>query len=364
MSRRSEAIWISDKSYWMVKVQRQGVRKAFYSSLHGRKGKHEAESKADEWLELGLETMRFPQAWDEFIAAKRASTSRSNVLKLEWAGAHIKPVVASRRLDSITPLIWQDCINRGAKNSLTRRSCMNLRATIASFVAFCQRRRWQVQPLLRGDLMIPTFAAPEKEKQVLQPGDMQTLFSKSTITRYGREIPCHYIHAWRFLVATGLRRGELCGLRRDDVTAESVSVCRSINFLGETTRGKNDNARRTFALTQHARAILAEQAEMLRFLGIVSPWVFPDPNGDRTDPNALKKQWDCYRRQHGIASNLHELRHTFVSAMKADLPLELMKAVVGHSEDMDTIGVYGHEIDGDQQRAAQIIDTVFEKILP
>ena len=45
------------------------------------------------------------------------------------------------------------------------------------------------------------------------------------------------------------------------------------------------------------------------------------------------------------------------------MPLELLKATVGHSSQMDTLGVYGHEINGEKERAAQIIDTVFGRIL-
>lgn len=40
--RTAEAFWIESKSYWQVKVQRNGVRKAFTSSIKGRKGKHAA----------------------------------------------------------------------------------------------------------------------------------------------------------------------------------------------------------------------------------------------------------------------------------------------------------------------------------
>ncbi len=62
IKRVSEAVWIESKSYWQIKVQRVGVRKAFASSLKGRKGKHEAENKADEWLAKGTEDIRFPAA--------------------------------------------------------------------------------------------------------------------------------------------------------------------------------------------------------------------------------------------------------------------------------------------------------------
>ncbi len=52
-----------------------------------------------------------------------------------------------------------------------------------------------------------------------------------------------------------------------------------------------------------------------------------------------------------------------MSLVKADMPEQLVKATVGHSDDMDTFGVYGHEINDDMKRAAVIIDQVFSRVL-
>lgn len=107
---------------------------------------------------------------------------------------------------------------------------------------------------------------------------------------------------------------------------------------------------------------LEDQRAMLNRNGLIFPWVFPDLRGGMPNPNHIYDQWATWRKQHGIKSSLHELQHTFISLNKADLPLELMKSVVGHSS-MDTFGVYGHEIDGERHRAAQIIDGVFQSVL-
>ena len=40
-----------------------------------------------------------------------------------------------------------------------------------------------------------------------------------------------------------------------------------------------------------------------------------------------------------------------------------MKQLVGHSEDMDTYGIYAHEIDSDKEEAARMIQKIFERIL-
>ncbi len=52
-----------------------------------------------------------------------------------------------------------------------------------------------------------------------------------------------------------------------------------------------------------------------------------------------------------------------ISLTKSDLPKPLLKMIVGHSETMDTLGTYGHEVEGELQRAANILDDVFNQLL-
>ena len=98
-------------------------------------------------------------------------------------------------------------------------------------------------------------------------------------------------------------------------------------------------------------------------MGIISPWVFPDEYGECSNPNTISNRWRTYCKQYGFLSTVHGLRHTFVSINKTALPIELMKSVIGHSSSMNTYGVYGHDVDGDSATAAEIIDSVFDRVL-
>jgi len=53
-TRINEAQWLQTQNRWQIKVQANGVRKAFTSSTPGRAGKAEAHRKADEWLRIGI----------------------------------------------------------------------------------------------------------------------------------------------------------------------------------------------------------------------------------------------------------------------------------------------------------------------
>ena len=52
------------------------------------------------------------------------------------------------------------------------------------------------------------------------------------------------IHAYRLAVLTGLRPGELRGLRWQDVKRDRLELHQSTNCYNEITDGKNQNARR------------------------------------------------------------------------------------------------------------------------
>ena len=45
------------------------------------------------------------------------------------------------------------------------------------------------------------------------------------------------------------------------------------------------------------------------------------------------------------------------------MPTHLLKMVLGHTEAMDTYGVYGHEFAGDLQNVANATQNMFNQIL-
>ena len=58
----------------------------------------------------------------------------------------------------------------------------------------------------------------------------------------------------------------------------------------------------------------------------------------------------------------YELRHTLVSIAK-QLPEGQVKSIVGHSNSMDTFGIYGHEVKDEGLKTASALDGLFSTIL-
>jgi len=361
--RKNEANWIESRQRWQINVQKDGERKTFSSSTLGTKGKIEAERKADKWLSSDLKdtNIRFSTLYEEFLKEKRELTSYETYKKHEQMGRlHLIPGLKHKRVTSITEQDWQECINTAYKKGLSKKSLRNIRASIT---AFCKFARKQGLGLHNPEFLEIPKNAIENEKTILQPDDLITLMNNDAYIHYGIEKHDFYIHAYRFIVLTGLRRGELCALKNENIKDGIVYVAGSVNRFNEETRGKNANAKRWFALNRYTLAILEQQKETLKKHGIISAYVFPDIDGNRLDPNIFYKRWYRYRRHYNIISSLHELRHTFISIAKADVPEPLLKGVAGHSKSMDTLGIYGHSVKGEAERTADILSVVFCKIL-
>jgi integrase len=362
--RTNEAVWHEQYKRWQINVQSDGERRSFYSSTEGKKGKIEAEKKADKWLEKKnrRNNVRFGTLWAEFLEETKLLTGTENYTQKEQLGrTWILPKLKNKRVSAITLQDWQNCINAAYKAGKSKKTLKNIRGAMTAFYTFTKKQNIEIRR--PEDLKIQKDA-PVGERRILQPDDIKTLFSVDYITHYKKQTPCFFIHAWRFLVLTGLRRGELCGLKSADIKDGVLYVRRAINRLGEVSEGKTDAALRYMVLSTHALKVLEDQEAMLRARGIIHPHhIFPAKDAGPADPAQVYKSWYVYRRQHGIDCSLHEMRHTLVSVAKSEVSEELLKPVIGHTKNMDTFGVYGHEVKGDRQKVADAIDCIFDVLL-
>jgi len=365
-TRSNEAAWMESRQRWQIKVQRDGLRKTFISYKEGTKGKVEAERAADKWLASGAlkEGLRFGTVWEEFIAEKtRLKRSQSYINQLSWAGRiYLLPALKHKKVENITPQDWQDCILDAYDKGKAHKTLKDIRGAITTFCAYCRKRAIQInQPF---DLEIPADA-PAGEKKILGNDDIVTLFNKDFIMHNGKEKPCHYIHAWRLIFLTGLRVGELCGIKsKTDIAGNILSLHQVVDQYGNiNTHGKSKNAIRRIPLCDDALLAIKAQKNMLKQKGIVSPWLFPNERGQMSLPDRIYRHWLPFRRQNNIACTIHELRHSFISLNKLDLSPELLKMIVGHTKETDTFGIYGHETETDLQRAATVLNSIFAPLV-
>lgn len=242
-------------------------------------------------------------------------------------------------------------LDKAAALGRSRKTIQDINGITNKFLKWCRKNK--LTTYRPDDVQIPA-GARYNGKQVLQPDDLKILFSVSTTAYRGQIVEDEHIHAYRFQVLTGLRPGELRGLRPEDVDGDRVYVRRSVNYYGDETQGKNQNAIRSFVLSEHAKKEL--QLQLSEYP--CKDFVFPLPS-----PVTYNRHWQRYCEANGITkTTVYELRHTFVSIAKT-LPAGEIKTLVGHSQSMDTFGVYSHTLEGEDTVTASKMDTLFNAIL-
>lgn len=362
--RTNTATWSEKEQRWTVRVQRDGKRRAFHSSTPGRRGQREANAKADAWLDdhLVAPHTKASVLYAGWIESLKATTSKDHWRQYDGFGRnYILPQVGTRQVGSLTEIHLQAIIDAAYENGLTNKKTLsNLRGCLSAFLKYA--RRAKATSLRLEGLTIPKGAV-SGNKQVLRPRDLAALLDNDFTLYRGREVKELYANAYRFEVLTGLRPGEVIGLRKTDLLNGVLYVRGSINRYGERTTGKNENAVRSFVLHPLAMQVLARQDALLKEFGIVSPVLFPNELGLPIAQATYYKRWVAYRDHLGLAKvSPYELRHTFISVCKR-LPKGLLEPVVGHSEDMDTFGVYGHPMGEDPTETAALIGDAFRALL-
>ena len=143
MKRTNTASWDEKNKRWRIAVQKDGVRKNFYSSTPGRNGQREANRKADDWLEKDIQKrIRSNDALDIFIENVKERTSFSNYdVEERRVRLYIKPEIGSMYVDVLNEANIQNIIDKNTKK-LSRKSLLNLKATLTAFVKFCRKNKW------------------------------------------------------------------------------------------------------------------------------------------------------------------------------------------------------------------------------
>lgn len=381
MGRRTNtATWLPNQQRWQIKVQKDGVRRTFTSTKPGRTGQREANAKADAWLDEGIAstTKRCADVWAEYMISVNATAGSSYINQVEKFGRnYILPVIGARRIGDLSTGMLQDALNRSykegclnpdskrrSKGNLSRKTLQDIRGVEVSFVKWCRQHKYTTLRPEDEGLAVPK-GARLKGKKILQPEALRVLLSTDTRVVRGKVEVDENIHAYRFAVMTGIRPGELLGLRVGDVEGHRLHLVRAINTLNEETTGKNENAIRTVVLHPLVVAELKAQLQQRAFEE-ERPLRQDDPVFLFKNEQSLYNYWRFYQHCNGIDPpiSLYELRHTFVSMIEDAVSPAQLRRMVGHSKSMDTYGWYSHAVAGRADAAALAVSTTLAEYAP
>ena len=167
---------------------------------------------------------------------------------------------------------------------------------------------------------------------------------------------------------TGMRRGELLGLRWDDFDegAATLSVNRgliAIDYQVRETRGKTRYARRRIDLDPTTVGVLAawrgwQQAEQSAAGVETAGWMFTDGRGEPIHPHAISQTFERIARRAGVpVIRLDDLRHTHGTLLiSAGVPVKVVSERLGHATPSFTIETYKHVLPGMQAQAARVFE--------
>ena len=171
-------------------------------------------------------------------------------------------------------------------------------------------------------------ALPKVERK-----EMQTL-PVEQLTSFLREAKESGVYEMYYIdLATGLRRGELLGLKWEDIDLErgDLRVKRQLARInGEIVEAplKTKNAYRTLPLAADAIDILKAQKKKVGS----SPWVFPSPTGGPLSPDCVNNMLHRVLKRAGLPSiRFHDLRHTFATlALQNGVDIKTVSGMLGH----------------------------------
>ena len=155
------------------------------------------------------------------------------------------------------------------------------------------------------------------------------------------------------LFSTGMRRGELLGLKWEDVdfARRRIAVRRAHVRTGMTTpkNGRGRFIAMAPALGEQLLDLLAQRRRecLQRGWADVPDWVFPSETGGLLHPDNFQRTWLRLRRRarkHGVRPlKLHCTRHTWASrAVAAGKSVRWVADQLGHASPMLTLKTYAH----------------------
>jgi integrase len=174
---------------------------------------------------------------------------------------------------------------------------------------------------------------------------------------------------WRLVLTTGMRRGELCGLRWRDVDlaagVAAVAVTRVVARTVVTGEPKTRAGARVVRLDRETVAAMAawrkRQAEERLAAGPAwqdTGMVFVDQAGCPPHPETITRWWrEAVARAGRPPIRLHDARHTAATMMlRAGVPVKVVSQRLGHADVAVTMRVYQHTTTQDDQAAADVLE--------
>jgi integrase len=169
-------------------------------------------------------------------------------------------------------------------------------------------------------------------------------------------------------LTTGIRRGQLCGLKWSDVDLDGRQITVHDNRVvvaghaRDKAGGKTENADQTISIDRATASALETwrgiQDRERDFLGTdyhAGDYVFTFADGRPPHPDTIRQRFDRLAAAAGLSRiTFHDLRHSYATgALKAGISPKVVSQRIGHANVGFFLQTYAHVLGNDDREAAE-----------
>lgn len=325
MTKREDGLW--QQSITIVERGRK-KKKYFYGrtkrevldKIRNYKEKEEAgptfEEVADEWWEKHEKEIAHNTAKPYRPAVKRAIEELGEIRIKELRPVDIKKFIEKFVKET----------SAAQKTAKTQLTVVNLTCKYAVETGFIDSNPCR-------DVSIPKGLKKEPRK----------IASDEDIAIVKKSRDCTFGDFAYWTIYTGLRRGELMGLKWEDIDLKerTISIKRSIyhdnHGAPHIKEPKTEAGIRTVPILDALYETIDKGQKKKR------GWVFPAPDGGPLWNGQIEWRLKLYARESGIKSTPHQMRHAYATMLfDAGIDAKDAQALLGHAQESTTRDIYTH----------------------
>ena len=315
----------------------------------------------DQHSDLDQATDMIVDAWFDYWIGIKKQTVRPNTVRnyTERYEHNIRCIIGSKLLTEVKPVHCQRIFSKMAEEGYKTSTIYQARIALFNMLEFARENDVIIANPCKKSVK-SDMGKPSEKKEALTI-DVQKKFLEAVVGY-------SYENQYRFVLQTGLRTGELIGLKWEDIDFENrtIKIQRTMEYrykVGEWRVGppKSKSGYRTIPLTDEAIRILENQRAKNRSLK-VTPIEWKDtvflcrkgtPVKNSTYDTGLFKYCDRVGIPH---FSMHVLRHTFATrCIEGGMKPKTLQKILGHSNIGITMNLYVHITEDEKQREIDLV---------